>query len=197
MIFCTNCGHQNDDAARSCVNCGKAFGGQAGTSPFTTDAGTQPPQQPSGGPGSWATPTYGDPSYGMQQQAGGGRPGLYAIGQNRDPIMVLLLSFVTCGIYAFYEIYKVSSELRDALGREDVNPSLDLVLGIVTCGLYFIYLAYRYPQLILEMQDRVRQPRNDISLVSIILAVCGLSVVSIFMIQTELNKVWDAARGQA
>nr|MBA3805270.1 hypothetical protein [Acidobacteriota bacterium] len=63
-------------------------------------------------------------------------------------------------------------------------------------GLYFIYLAYRYPQLILEMQDRVRLPRNDISLVSIILAVCGLSMVSIFMIQTELNKIWEASGRQ-
>jgi uncharacterized membrane protein YidH (DUF202 family) len=130
----------------------------------------------------------------MQQAAG--RPGLYAVGEKRDPILVLVLSLVTCGIYAFYQIYKVSSELRDALGRQDINPALDLVLGLVTCGLYFIYLAYRYPQLILEMQDRVRLPRNDISMVSIILAVCGLSIVSLFMIQTELNRVWDAARGQ-
>jgi hypothetical protein len=132
----------------------------------------------------------------MQQAGGVGRPGLYAVGEKREPVTVLLLSFVTCGIYGFYEIYKVSSELRDALGRQDINPTLDIVLGIVTCGLYFIYLAYRYPQLILELQDRVGLPRNDISLVSIILAVCGLSFISIFMIQTELNKVWDAARGQ-
>jgi hypothetical protein len=131
----------------------------------------------------------------MQPQTGS-RPGLYTVGETRDPITVLLLSLVTCGIYLYYEIYKVSSELRDALGRQDINPTMDVVLGIVTCGLYFIYLAYRYPQLILELQDRARMPRNDISIVSIILAVCGLGIVSVFMIQTELNKVWDAARGQ-
>lgn len=194
MIFCTQCGHQNDDAARSCANCGMAFGGQTGSTPFTTATPPGTGTQGAGSPGGWAAPTYGDPAYNMQQAAG--RPGLYAVGEKRDPILVLVLSFVTCGIYAFYEIYKVSSELRDALGRQDVNPALDLVLGVVTCGLYFIYLAYRYPQLILEMQDKVRLPRNDISMVSIILAVCGLSVVSLFMIQTELNKVWDAAGGR-
>lgn len=196
MIFCTTCGQQNDDAARNCTNCGAAFGGQSGSTPFTTGtpgAGTQ--QQQPGAPGSWASPPYGDPAQGMQQ-APSGRAGLYAVGEKRDPVMVLVLSFVTCGIYLFYEIYKVSSEIRDALGRQDVNPTMDLVLGIFTCGLYFIYLAYRYPQLILEMQDRVRLPRNDISLVSIILAVCGLSMISIFMIQTELNKVWEASGRQ-
>ena len=196
MIFCTNCGQQNDDAARSCTNCGQAFGGQAGSTPFTTATPGAGTQQPAGGPGGWASPSYGDPSHGMQPAAGAGRPGLYAVGEKRDPIMVLVLSFVTCGVYGLYEIYKVSSELRAALGRQDINPTLDIVLGLVTCGLYFIYLAYRYPQLILELQDRTGQPRNDISLVSIILAICGLSVVSIFMIQTELNKVWDAARVQ-
>jgi len=192
MIFCTNCGQQNDDAARTCVNCGAAFGGQGGTTPFTTapPPGTSTQQPPA--PGAWANPTYGDPSQGMQQQAAG-QPGLYSAGEKRDPIMVLVLTFVTCGIYGIYEIYKVSTEMRDALGRQDINPTLDVVLGLFTCGLYFIYLAYRYPQLLLEMQDRVRLPRNDISLISIILAVCGLSVVSIFMIQTELNKIWDAS----
>ncbi|HEV2912665.1 MAG TPA: DUF4234 domain-containing protein [Pyrinomonadaceae bacterium] len=196
MIFCTKCGQQNDDAARNCANCGQPFGGQSGSTPFTTATPGAGTQQPGSSPGAWASPAYGDPAYGMQQAAGGGRPGLYAVGEKRDPIMVLVLSFVTCGIYGLYEIYKVSSELRGALGRQDINPTLDVVLGVVTCGLYFIYLAYRYPQLIMELQDRVGQPRNDISLISIILAICGLSVVSIFMIQTELNKVWDAARMQ-
>jgi Domain of unknown function (DUF4234)/zinc-ribbon domain len=191
MIFCTNCGHQNDDAARTCINCGAAFGGQAGTTPFTTAApGTQ--QQPSGGPGGWAGPSYGDPAQSMQQTPG--RAGLYTTGDKRDPIMVLLLTLVTCGIYLYYEVYKISSEMRDALGRQEINPTLDIVLSIVTCGLYFIYLAYRYPQLLLEMQDRAGVPRNDITMVSIILAVCGLGFVSLFMIQTELNKIWDAAR---
>jgi hypothetical protein len=192
MIFCTNCGHQNDDAARSCVNCGMAFGGQGSTTPFTTPPpGTQ--QQAQGGPGGWAGSPYGDPAQGMQPTPG--RAGLYTVGEKRDPIMVLLLSIVTCGIYLYYEIYKVSTELRDALGRQDVNPTLDIVLSIVTCGLYFIYLAYRYPQLLLELQDRAGVQRNDISMVSLILAVCGLGIVSIFMIQTELNKVWDATGG--
>jgi uncharacterized membrane protein YidH (DUF202 family) len=191
MIFCTTCGQQNDDAARNCTNCGAPFGGQGGTTPFAT----APPggsQQQAGAPGGWATPPYGDPAQGIQPSTSG-RAGLYAVGEKRDPILVLVLALVTCGIYGIYEIYKVSSEIRDALGRQDVNPTMDIVLGIVTCGLYFIYLAYRYPQLILEMQDRVRLPRNDISLVSIILAICGLSMVSLFMIQTELNKIWDNA----
>jgi hypothetical protein len=126
----------------------------------------------------------------MMPRPGGG---LTAIGEKREPAMVIVFGILTCGIYLYYWIFQTSTEIKNALGgREDINPTMDIVLTIVTCGLYAIYLFYRYPQLLLELQDRTRQPRNDISTISIILAVVGLGIVSIFMIQTELNKVWDA-----
>ena len=107
--------------------------------------------------------------------------------------MVIVYGFLTCGIYLYFWIYQTSTDIKNALGgREDINPTMDIVLTLVTCGLYFIYLLYRYPQLLLELQDRTRQPRNDISTISIILGCVGLGIVSLFMIQTELNKVWDA-----
>ncbi|OLE52597.1 MAG: hypothetical protein AUG51_17395 [Acidobacteria bacterium 13_1_20CM_3_53_8] len=107
--------------------------------------------------------------------------------------MVIVFSIITCGIYAIWWWYTIMTEIKNSLGREDINPGLDLVLALVTCGLYLIYLHYKYPQLMLEMQDRAGLPRNDISVISLVLAVVGLGVVSLFMMQTELNKIWDAA----
>jgi hypothetical protein len=187
MIFCTKCGQQNDDAARNCINCGAPFGGQSGSTPFTTAGPASPgAEQQTGSP--WATPSYGEQAY-MQPGPGG----IMTPGQKRDPIMVLILGLVTCGIYMIYWIYITSTEIKNALRREDVNPALDVVLAIVTCGIWLIYLSYKYPQLILELQDRARIPRNDISVISLILTIVGLSPVSFFMIQSELNKVWEAA----
>ena len=191
MIYCTNCGQPNDDAARVCTNCGKQFGGQASSQPFAT--APPPGAQAPGGYAPPQNPPYGDPSYGMQYAGGGARAGLYAAGENRDPIMVIVFSIITCGIYAIWWWYTIMTEIKNSLGREDVNPGLDLVLALVTCGLYGIYLHYKYPQLMLEMQDRAGLPRNDISVISLVLAVVGLGVVSLFMMQTELNKIWDAA----
>jgi hypothetical protein len=186
MIYCTNCGQQNADDARTCFNCGNAFTGQGSSTPFSAPSGAQQQQQQT----PWGTPGYGAP---MQQRPGGGA-GLSAIGEKRDPIMVIVFGILTCGIYMYFWVYQTSLEIKNALGgREDINPTLDVVLSIFTCGLYVIYLAYRYPQLLMELQDRSGQPRNDITTISIILAICGLGIVSLFMIQTELNKVWDAA----
>lgn len=108
---------------------------------------------------------------------------------------MLLLSLVTCGIYGIYVMYQMSMELRNALNREDINPQTDLILTIVTCGLYGIYLVYRNSKLLVELQQRVGLPENDISTMSIVLAVVGLYIVSLYMVQQELNKVWQAAGG--
>ena len=186
MIYCTNCGQQNADDARTCFNCGNAFTGQGSSTPFSAPPGAQQQQQQT----PWGTPGYA----GQMQQTPGGGGGLSAIGEKRDPIMVIVFGILTCGIYMYFVVYQTSLEIKNARGgREDINPTLDVVLSIFTCGLYVIYLAYRYPQLLMELQDRSGQPRNDITTISIILAICGLGIVSLFMIQTELNKVWDAA----
>jgi hypothetical protein len=201
MIFCTNCGKANDDAARICHNCGAWFGGQASSTPFQTaqppraeaQQQQQPPptQQPPANP--WANPPQqpGTPWQSMQPAFGGG--GLMSTGEKREPVLVLLLPILTCGIYIFYWWYATSTEIKNALGREDINPGLDLLLGIITCGIYYIYLSYRNPQMLLLMQDRVGLPRNDISIISLVLNLV-FAPVTLFLIQTELNKIWDASR---
>lgn len=193
MVFCTNCGQQNDDAAQVCRNCGATLPNRSSaSSPYasrgTADAGAQ--QQQQGSPWAAATP-YDTPGYGIQPSARGG--GLLAVGEKREPVLAAVLPFVTCGIYGFYWWYVAITDIKNALGREDINPTTEILLGIVTCGIYFVYLAYKYPQLMLEMQDRVGLPRNDISTLSLILSVVGLYPIASLMIQTELNKIWDAA----
>jgi hypothetical protein len=86
------------------------------------------------------------------------------------------------------------SEIATDLGRTDINPVMEIVLIFVTCGIYGIYLAYKYPKLVTEMQAKRGMPINDISTVSLILGIFGLLIVSHALLQSELNKVWDATR---
>lgn len=188
MIFCTNCGKANDEAARLCHHCGALFGGQTGTTPFQTTAPPREQQQQQ------QPPPY-QPPLNQQQPLQPVQPasGLRSVGTKREPVLVLLLPLLTCGIYLVYWWYVTGTEIRDAVGRNEINPALDLVLGILTCGLYYIYLSYREPQYLLEMQDRVGLPRNDITVISLILYLL-FAPVTLLLIQTELNKIWEAAR---
>ena len=145
------------------------------------------PNQPAHAP-------YGGPApapYSGLQASGGS---LLTVGQNREPLTVILLSIVTCGIYALWWSYTYATEIKNALGREELNPGMDIVLTFVTCGLWGVYAFYfKYPKLLTEMQPRAGLPVNDISLITLLMAFV-FSPVSFFLIQSELNKIWDAAR---
>jgi hypothetical protein len=213
MIACPSCGAGNVEGTRFCVKCGTTL--PTAPAPETWrqsgDLGQQQPQQPQGAPsggfapgsqpGGYQTPdpyAPAAPSGWPQQQPQAMQPGyntagLFAIGEKREPMMVVLFTILTCGIYGWFWLYTTVTEIKNALGREDINPGMELVLSIVTCGIYMIYLFYKYPQLMMEMQDRAGRPRNDISMTTLLLAVFGLGIVSIAIMQSELNNIWDSA----
>ena len=212
MIACPSCGAGNVEGTRFCVKCGTTL--PTAPAPETWrqsgDLGQQQPspQQgaPSGGfapgsqPSGYSTPDpyapaapSGWPQPQQAMQPGYNTAGLFSIGEKREPMMVVLFTILTCGIYGWFWLYTTVTEIKNALGREDINPGMELVLSIVTCGIYMIYLFYKYPQMMMEMQDRAGRPRNDISMTTLLLAVFGLGIVSIAIMQSELNNIWDAA----
>lgn len=120
-------------------------------------------------------------------------PDIHIMRQNiRNPVAVLLLSIVTCGIYGLYTVYKISLEVSCYNGDHSVDPALEVVLCIVTCGIYNIYWTYKYAKLINGLQIKTGVPYpSDISLPALLLSVFGFFVVSLMLLQTELNKVWE------
>lgn len=182
MIFCTRCGKENEDDARVCVSCGVRFGGQDEAVPFATakieERKTAPLVQEVG---------TKDEIVEVRNQP------LLVVGEKRNPLTVLVLGFLTCYIYLFYWWYVTGADIKRALGREDINPPLELALNLLTCSLFSIYLSYKYPKLVLEMQQRANVTRNDTSLLSVLLSLFSLGPIACYVIQTDLNKIWDTA----
>lgn len=110
--------------------------------------------------------------------------------RDRHPALVLGLSLVTCGIYGFVWLWQVETEIKQELGREDLNAALDVLLCLVTFGLWGVYLAYRLPRDIAEVQRRRGATVTDLSLVSLLVAVTGFWFVSVALCQHELNAAW-------
>lgn len=180
MLFCSRCGHENEDDARSCTNCGARFGGQDEAAPFVTtklDERATPPL-------AQATGTKDEIEKAHNQAP-------IVIGEKRDPIVVLILGFVTCYIYLFYWWYVTGADIKRALGRDDINPPLELALNLLTCSLFSIFLSYKYPKLILEMQEKAHVVRNDTSLLSVLLSLFSLGPIACYIIQTDLNRIWE------
>lgn len=210
MISCPSCGAENAEGTRFCVKCGTTLSTAPSPESWRAPSGdlnqtrlsdpppvSEPqPEAPPVGGYQPSDPFAAPPAPVWQPGASAGHIGLMSIGERREPVQVVIFTFLTCGLYAIYWWYTVITEIKNALNRDDINPATEILLGFVTCGIYAIYTYYKYPQLMLEMQDKAGRPRNDISMTSLLLAIFGLGIVSIAIIQSELNNIWDSAGGR-
>ena len=73
--------------------------------------------------------------------------------KRQDPIILIVLSIVTCGIYAFYFYYILGLAVNRELGREAVNP-LFVWLGYVTCGITTLIFLYKLDQELIDLGKR-------------------------------------------
>ncbi len=96
----------------------------------------------------------------------------------------ILLSIVTCGVYAYYWMYKMTQEITQ-YNNEDANPGIELVLSLFTCGIYFIYWNYK-------MGKRIAQAKlssSDDSILYLLLSIFGLGIVSLAIMQNNMNNM--------
>ncbi|NLL05544.1 MAG: DUF4234 domain-containing protein, partial [Clostridiaceae bacterium] len=83
-------------------------------------------------------------------------------------------------------MYKMTQEITE-YNNEDANPGMELVLSLVTCGIYFIYWNYKMGKRIAN----ARSSSQDDSVLFLILSICGLGIVSLAIMQNNMNNMLD------
>ncbi len=66
--------------------------------------------------------------------------------QDRNYLTIVLLSFVTCGIYWFYYIYEIARDTNQICqgdGEETPGFASYFFLTLITCGIYAYYWYYK------------------------------------------------------
>ncbi len=111
----------------------------------------------------------------------------------RSVAEVIILSIVTCGIYGIYWIYAFSNDVKLYLDDETINPGTEVLLSVVTCGIYAIYWMYKFGKLVTTCQEKAGVQVEDNAIVYVILAVFGLSIVNIGLMQNAMNIIIDAS----
>lgn len=109
--------------------------------------------------------------------------------QQRSIATVIILSIVTCGIYFYYWMYVTMRDINTYLEIADMDSGIELLICIF-CSPYIIYWFYKYAQRISEAQLKNNLAASDDAVVCLILAIFGLSVVSVGIMQSNLNKTW-------
>ncbi len=104
--------------------------------------------------------------------------------KNRNIVLQVVLSLVTCGLYALYWIYCIVKDAEKVIGAEDI---LTLILCIFLPFIGFYLLEQKYAKACAE--KGIEHTDN-----AIIYLVLGLvfPIAVPCLVQNELNKIADA-----
>ncbi len=121
--------------------------------------------------------------------------------KERNPIVVVILSLVTCGIYWIWWMYKITDELKEATHDESLKPGMDLLLNLVTCMMWGLYTEYRHAQKIhqvIVLADPNHKDQSQTVMILNIVTVVGAwlggmtgicALIAQYIVQDEHNKL--------
>lgn len=105
-----------------------------------------------------------------------------------DPIVVLLLGVVTCGLYLIYWNIKVAQVLNAVAGREIISQPIAIFSGCcMPVNLYFYYLAGK--EGLPKVYERTGEREKDQSTLLLILGFL-FPMVAAMIVQGDINKLY-------
>ena len=117
------------------------------------------------------------------------------LGKRIDPVVLVVLSIITCGIYGAYYLYIIGQDINAVLGREAVNPIL-AIIGIF-CSPIILYYLYTVDRAMVEIGTENDIPYNNNFILWLLLTLfCGVGIfVAYFQIPGFFNRLWDRNSG--
>ena len=180
---CLNCGKDYPDGASFCPDCGAANPGNVNQA------------NPNGGFQNQGFQNQGFQNQGFQNQAyqsqGNPNGGFKAPIKNRSIALCIILTIVTCGIYGIVWIINVADDLNMASGYDgDTSGGMVFLLTLITCGIYGLYWYYKCGEKVSVIRQRQGLPESGSNgILYLVLSLFGLSIISLCLIQSELNNV--------
>lgn len=169
-MICPKCGSNNPNGTAFCASCGTPLSNDAAPNSNPQPNSQQNPQYNGVPPQSPVPPVFnGNPYGGPIEQ--------------RNIALCIILSFVTCGIYGLYWIYKLTGDPNATSG------GMVILLGIITCNIYMWYWLYKQGDAIDQVKASRGLPSGNSGILYLILAIFGLGIVSYALMQNELNQL--------
>ena len=108
----------------------------------------------------------------------------------QDPVVVFLLSLITCSLYLIYWNLKASEVLNAASGREVISPVVSVISGCCTpVHIYYYYLAGQA----LRDVGRLIGREKELADKAVLLMVVGafFPLVSAMIVQGHINEIYQ------
>ena len=106
----------------------------------------------------------------------------------RNIVTCILLSFITCGIYGIYWFIVMTDEANMISDEQGATGGMAFLFSILTCGIYALYWNYKMGQRLYQAGQKYNKPIGDNSVLYLLLAIFGLSIVNYCLIQSDLNR---------
>lgn len=193
-MFCSECGAEIHAGDKFCQNCG---------SPVKASEQTQR-QENNYYNDNHQTDNSHQTEYGSYNgyQSGNGGYNSYQTGnggsgtempkapvQNRSIALYLILSIITCGIFAIYWMVVVVDDLKTVTEEpQEMSGGLVFLLALVTCNIYGIYWMYKAGSRTENLRARLGRPKGDRPVIYLLLSLFGLNIVNFALIQNDLNN---------
>jgi hypothetical protein len=142
------------------------------------------PPAPYGAPGGFSPPQdlpYGGGGGALAPLSFGGQRG--PIGKIRNPVLTIVLGYVTCGIFAIISMWGMLNELKTFRGKDDINPILFFlpIIGIIE--------GWKLNEKVLDAKRMAGVPNPQVAHPVLYL------FFALFFLPGDLNEVWQAASG--
>ena len=105
--------------------------------------------------------------------------------KTRNPVLVVVFSFLTLGIYGLYWVVTTQNALNRKTGMGSSGVTT-IILSIVTFGIYGIYWLY-----LLGKEIRKAGGREDRSIIFLVLSLIGFGWVVPAIAQSDINDIID------
>ena len=109
--------------------------------------------------------------------------------KERNIVVSILLSIITCGIYGIYWFITLTDDVSRANEDPEFTGIKAFLFTILTCGIYGIYWNYKIGKEIYEANQKRGITAKDNSVMFLILSIFGLSIITYCLVQDELNTI--------
>lgn len=114
--------------------------------------------------------------------------------KQRSIPIAILLSIITCGIYGIYWFIVITNEVNQVTGNQnDTSGGVCFLLSLITCNIYGIYWAYKMGDKLDNARAKNGVAPGSFPILFLLLNLFGLSIVTMGIMQSELNKYLPAA----
>jgi amino acid transporter len=108
--------------------------------------------------------------------------------KNRNIILCLIFSFITCGIYAIYWYVCLANDANTVSGTQDTSGGMVLLLTIITCGIYGLYWAFKCGEKIDTAKRNRGIGASNGGILYLLLYILG-GIIAFALIQHEINRL--------